>query len=71
MQKNSADLPQRIARLDKYVTIVAFLWLAMSLVLFLLAAPSHLHAAQHSRRHSQQTAFAKDATHAAARALRM
>ena len=54
MQKNSADLPQRIARLDKYVTIVAFLWLAMSLVLFLLAAPSHLHAAQ-GKSHTQQT----------------
>jgi hypothetical protein len=68
MQKNSADLPQRIARLDKYVTIVAFLWLAMSLVLFLLAAPSHLHAAQHGGAHSQETAAN---THAAARALRM
>jgi preprotein translocase subunit SecG len=67
MQKNSADLPQRIARLDKYVTIVAFLWLAMSLVLFLLAAPSHLHAADHGSSHSQQTA----ANTQAARALRM
>jgi preprotein translocase subunit SecG len=67
MQKNSADLRQQISRLDKYVTIVAFLWLAMSLVLFLLAAPSHLHAAQHGSSPSQQAA-AK--THAA-RALRM
>jgi preprotein translocase subunit SecG len=71
MHKNSADLPQRIARLDKYVTIVAFLWLAMSLVLFLLAAPSHLNAAQHGSRHSQQTASQQDSTHAAARAFRM
>lgn len=67
MQKNSADLRQRISRLDKYVTIVAFLWLAMSLVLFLLAAPSRLHAAQHGSSHSQQAAVNSHA----ARALRM
>lgn len=67
MQKNSADLRQRIARLDKYVTIVAFLWLAMSLVLFLLAAPSRLHAAQHGSSPTQQAAVT---THAA-RALRI
>jgi preprotein translocase subunit SecG len=71
MHKNSADLRQRISRLDKYVTIVAFLWLAMSLVLFLLAAPSRLHAAQHGNSSVQQTAIQKDTSHAAARALRM
>lgn len=68
MPNKSADLPRRIARLDKYVTIVAFLWLAMSLVLFLLAAPSHLHAADHGSSQPQQTATN---THAAARALRI
>jgi len=69
MHNRPADLRQRIARLDKYVTIVAFLWLAMSLVLFLLAAPSRLHASQHGSPSTQQ-AVKTDAAHAA-RALRM
>lgn len=44
MQMNRAELRRRIARLDKYVTIVALLWLATSLLLILFAAPSRLHA---------------------------
>lgn len=49
MKKKTADIRQKLARVDFCVTILAFLWLATSALLFLVAAPAHLHAqTQHS-----------------------
>ncbi len=47
MNKKTADIRQKLARVDFCVTILAFLWLATSALLFLLAAPAHLHAQTH------------------------
>ncbi len=47
MNHKTADMRQKLARVDFCVTILAFLWLATSALLFLLAAPSHLHAETH------------------------
>jgi hypothetical protein len=71
MHKTPADRHQRIARIDKYVTIVAFLWLATSVVLFFLAAPTRLHAAQHPPAAIKSALNISAAPHHAARALRM
>lgn len=47
MNKKTADIRQKLARVDFCVTILAFLWLATSALLFLLVAPRHLHAQVH------------------------
>jgi hypothetical protein len=47
MNKKTADIRQKLARVDFCVTILAFLWLATSALLFLVVAPRHLHAQTH------------------------
>jgi len=47
MKKKTADLGQKLARVDLYVTVIAFFWLIASALLFVVAAPQHMHAVTH------------------------